>query len=51
MKDSSASFPFTAGETEIYPSAYFWPEVSLEFEGSGGVGSQASLGSWGHMPR
>lgn len=35
MKDSSASFPFTAGETEIYPSAYFWPEVSLEFEGSG----------------
>lgn len=26
--------PFMAGETEICPSAYFWPEVSLELEGS-----------------
>lgn len=33
-KDSIPSLPFMAGETEICPSAYFWPEVSLELEGS-----------------
>lgn len=31
MKDSISSLPSTAGETGIYPSASFWPEVSLAF--------------------